>query len=201
MIWFKNMISRIKDIGFLIGLCIGFSIIGYFGMNWILGVPSTKSPIEYSKKETKYIIVDSLLVVVDSLQVQVDSLHLVKNKSKLIYIPQSVDTAFIIDQYYKTYKQTIKHRDKDLDLKLSFDLIQNKIQAPKLEYKILKPIAIITENNNHFLIGATIGGSQFELDQFTPELIYLRGKHGFKIGYNLLDQNRNLQIGYYFKIK
>jgi len=178
------MISKIKEIGFLIGLCIGFSFIEYFGINWLLDVPNSKPPIEYSKKETKNIIVDSLLVVVDSLQVQVDSLHLVKNKSKLIYIPQSVDTAFIIDQYYKTYKQTIKHRDKDLDLKLSFDLIQNKIQ-----------------NKNHFLIGATIGGSQFELDQFTPELIYLRGKHGFKIGYNLLEKNRNVQIGYYFKIK
>ncbi len=194
------MIDKFRNIIFFLAFTISFSVIGYFGINWLLGVPSTNNQDPYFKKETKYIIVDSLLVVVDSLQVQVDSLHLVKNKSKLIYIPQSVDTAFIIDQYYKTYKQTIKHRDKDLDLKLSFDLIQNKIQAPKLKYKILKPITIITQNKNHFLIGVTVGGSQFELDQLTPELIFLRGKHGFKIGYNLLNENRNLQIGYYFKI-
>ena len=195
------MIRKIKNIGFLIGLCIGISFIGYFGINWLLDVPNSKSPIEYSKKETKHIIVDSLLVVVDSLQVQVDSLHHARNKKEIVFIPQNIDTAFIIDQYHKTYKQTIKHRDKDLDLKLSFDLYQNKIQTPKLEYKLLKPVAIITQKTNHFFVGATLGGSQFELDQFTPELVFFTGKHGFKIGYNLLDPNRNLQIGYYFKIK
>ncbi len=195
------MISKIKDIGFLIGFCMALSIIGYFGINWLLDVPNTKPTIEYSNKETKYIIVDSLLVVVDSLQVQVDSLHHARNKKEIVFIPQNIDTALIIKQHFTTHKNTIKHRDKDLDFKLSFDLYENKIQTPKLEYKILKPVAIITQKTNHFFVGATLGGSQFELDQFTPELVFFTGKHGFKIGYNLLNPNRNLQIGYYFKIK
>ncbi len=197
------MISSIKNIVFFIGLCIGFSFIGYFGINWLLDVPNTQSQYA-TKKETKNIIVDSLLVVVDSLTVQVDSLHRAGNKTNTVFTPQKVDTAFIIDQYYKTYKQTIKHRDKDLDFRLDFDLIQNKIQVPKLEYKILKPVAIFkpaTRNPKHLFFGATLGGSLYELNQFTPELVFFTGKHGFKIGYNLLDQNRNLQIGYYFKIK
>ena len=198
------MISSIKNSIFFIGLCISFSIIGYFGINWLLGVPNTQDQFQYPKKETKNIIVDSLLVVVDSLTVQVDSLHRAGNKTNTVFTPQKVDTAFIIAKYYRTYNHTIQHRDKDLDLRLDFDLIQNKIQAPKLEYKILKPVAIIkpeTRNPNHLFFGATLGGSQFELDQFTPELIFFTGKHGFKIGYNLLNQNKNLQIGYYFKIK
>ena len=198
------MISSIKNSIFFIGLCISFSIIGYFGINWLLGVPNTQDQFQYPKKETKNIIVDSLLVVVDSLTVQMDSLHRAGDKTYTVLTPQKVDTAFIIDQYYKTYKQTIKHRDKDLDLRLDFDLLQNKIQSPKLEYKILKPTTIIKHkalNTNHLFFGATLGGSQYELNQFTPELIFFTGKHGFKIGYNLLDPNRNLQIGYYFKIK
>ncbi len=198
------MISSIKNTFFFIGLCIGFSIIGYFGINWLLGVPNTQGQYQYPKKETKNIIVDSLLVVVDSLTVQVDSLHRAGNKTNTVFTPQKVDTAFIIDQYYRTYNYAIRHRDKDLDFKLNFDLIQNKIQAPKLEYKILKPVAIFkpaTRNPKHLFFGATLGGSQYELNQFTPELVFFTGKHGFKIGYNLLDQNRNLQIGYYIKIK
>ena len=199
-----NLISSIKNIVFVIGLCIGVSIIGYFGINRLLDVPNTQSTYPYSKKETKNIIVDSLLVVVDSLTVQVDSLHREGNKTNTVFTPQKVDTAFIINQYYNTYRQTIKHRDKNLDFRLNFDLIQNKIQSPKLAYKILKPVVIFkpeTRNTKHFFVGATLGGSLISVDQFTPEIIFFTGKHGFKIGYNLLDPNRNIQIGYYFKIK
>ena len=198
------MISLKKTlINILIGIVLFF--IGYFGLNYLLKgdrSPSIVKNTEYSIQ--KNIIVDSLLIVVDSLSVQVDSLHRAGNKVNLVFVPQKVDTALIIAKYYKTYKYTITHRDKDLDLSLNFDSTQNKIHNPKLAYKILKPIAIFkpeTRNQNHLFFGATLGGSDFELDQFTPELVFFTGKHGFKIGYNLLDQNRNLQIGYYFKIK
>jgi len=177
-------------------------LIGYLGMNYIFERPSPKLKIQ--DPETKNIIVDSLLVVVDSLTVQVDSLHRTKNKINMVFVPQKVDTALIIAQYFKTYRYTIAHRDKDLDLKLNFDLLQNKVQSPKLEFKVLKPTTVYeckTKKENHLFFGTSLGGSLYSLDQFTPEIIFFTGKQGFKIGYNLLDQNRNLQIGYYFKIK
>jgi len=192
---------------FLLNIIIGFALfsIGYFGVSYLIKKDRT-SPLINSVDHNpqKKNIVDSLLIVVDSLQVQVDSLHHAENKVNLVFIPQNVDTALIIEQFFKTYKQTIKHRDKNLDFKLNFDLLQNKIQNPKLVYKVLKPTAIYktkNEKTKHLFFGATLGGSQYELNQFTPELIFFAGKHGFKIGYNLLDHNRNLQIGYYFKIK
>ncbi len=200
------MLNKIKNIGLWIGISIGISIIGYFGMKWLLDNPDKNTCISYSNKESKSIIVDSLLVVVDSLTVQVDSLHRAENliQTETILIPQKVDTAFIIAKYYKTYNYAIRHRDKDLDLRLNFDLTQNKVQSPKLAYKILKPVAIFkpeTRNTKHFFIGATLGGSLIYVDQFTPEILFFTGKHGFKLGYNLLDPNRNIQIGYYFKLK
>ena len=198
------MLNKIKNIGLWIGIGIGISIIGYFGINWILDSSRNNFPIPYSNKESKSIIVDSLLVVVDSLTVQVDSLHRAENLIQTVFVPQKVDTAFIIARYYKTYNYAIRHRDKDLDLRLDFDLTQNNVQTPKLAYKILKPIAIFkpkTRNTKHFFIGATLGGSLISVDQFTPEILFFTGKHGFKLGYNLLDPNRNIQIGYYFKIK
>jgi len=179
--------------------------IGYFGVPYLLKKDRAPSIIEYEEHgKLKNIIVDSLLIVVDSLQVQVDSLHHAEDKGKLIFIPQKVDTTLIIEQYFKTYNHTIKHRDHTLDFKLNFDLVQNKIQAPKLEYKLLKPTTVFKsepKKTKHLFFGATLGGSQYELDQFTPEIIFFTEKHGFKIGYNLLNQNRNLQLGYYFKIK
>ena len=179
--------------------------IGYFGVRYLLKKDRSPSIVEYAEHEIKKnIIVDSLLIVVDSLQVQVDSLHHAENKVNLVFIPQNVDTSLIIEQYFNTYNHTIKHRDNTIDFKLNFDLLQNKIQAPKLEYKILKPTTVFIQKKQrtkHLFFGATLGGSQFELDQFTPELIFFTGKHGFKIGYNLLNHNRNLQLGYYFKIK
>lgn len=192
---------------FLLNIIIGIALlsIGYFGVTYLLKKDRAPSIIKFEEHgKLKNIIVDSLLIVVDSLQVQVDSLHRAENKVNFVFVPQKVDTALIIAKYYKMYKYTIVHRDKDLDLSLNFDYSQSRIHNPKLTYKILKPVAIFkpeTRSLKHLFFGATLGGSQFELDQFTPELVFFTGKHGFKIGYNLLDHNRNLQIGYYFKIK
>lgn len=178
---------------------------GYFGIKYLLkgnSKPPFVSCLAHGIQEQ--IIVDSLLIVVDSLQVQVDSLHLAEDKINLVFIPQKVDTVFIVKKYFTTFKHSIKHRDKNLDFKLKFDLLQNKIHSPKLQYKVLKPsttIKLERQRTKQLFAGLTTGGSKFELDQFTPELIFLTGKHGFKIGYNLLDQHRNIQLGYYFKIK
>jgi len=191
----------------LLNTLIGLSLfaIGFFGIKHLLKKEKTPSFISHAEYEKqKSIIVDSLLIVVDSLSVQVDSLHRAGNKVNLVFVPQKVDTALIIAKYYKTYQYSIAHRDKDLDLRLNFDYSQNKIQNPKLAYKILKPVSIfnpVPRRTKHLFFGATLGGSQFEMDQFTPEIIFFTGKHGFKFGYNLLDHNRNLQIGYYFKIR
>jgi len=187
----------------IVGLAL-FSI-GYFGIRYLIKKERSPSIVKYTEQGVqKNIIVDSLLIVVDSLTVQVDSLHREGNKVNLVFVPQKVDTALILAQYYRTYNYTLKHKDKNLDLKLNFDLHQNKIHTPKLEYKILKPTTVfkpLKQNKKHLFFGATLGGSEFELDQFTPELIFFTEKHGFKIGYNLLDHNRNIQIGYYFKIR
>lgn len=197
------MLAKIKDAIFIICFSLFFGLLAYFGVNKVLNQKQTPVKAEFHEYlEQNNIVADSLLVVVDSLQVQVDSLHHVKDKTKLIIRLREVDTGAIIKQHFKTIGQTIEHRDKNLDFKLNFNLEQNKVKTPRLKYKILKPTIILSKvKQAHLYAGATFGGSFYEVDQFTPELIYFNGNHGFKVGYNFLNTNKNIQIGYYFKLK
>jgi len=144
--------------------------------------------------------VDSLLVVVESLTVQVDSLHLQANgQPTVVYIPTNVDTTAIITNYFKTYYYTIKHQDKDINLKVNFDYQGNNIYSPVFEYKILKPTQITYRPLRGWFYGGTVGGSIDRMHQVTPEIMYINNDQAYKIGYNLLGAKFNLQLGYYIK--
>lgn len=167
---------------------------------------STISTVEKVREyEAKNIIessldVDSLLVVVESLTVQVDSLHLQANgQPTVVYIPSDVDTTAIITNYFKTYSYTIKHKDKDINLKVNFDYQGNNIYSPVLEYKILRPTKITYRPLRGWFYGGTVGGSIERMHQVTPEIMYIKNKHAYKIGYNLLGSSFNIQLGYYIK--
>lgn len=179
----------------------------------------TKSALKNTGKEIKpeeieiisqKYIVDSLLVVVDSLTVQVDSLSRLENY--ITYVDKEVDTAFIIRKYYSKTKQTIQHKDSAIHIKFNFNLHKNKVELPKLEYKILRPIKIVNyikpvkKHKNRYFVGVTIGGSfldasVLELRQIAPEILLIKSNHGLKLGYNLLEKTRNIYVGYYFKIR
>ena len=167
---------------------------------------STISTAEKVKEyEEKNIIessldVDSLLVVVESLTVQVDSLHLQTNgQPTVVYMPTNVDTTAIINNYFKTYSYTIKHQDKDINLKVNFDYKGNNIYSPVFKYKILKPTQITYRPLRGWFYGGTVGGSIDRMHQVTPEIMYINNDQAYKIGYNLLGSKFNLQLGYYLK--
>ncbi|OBQ52880.1 hypothetical protein VQ01_13105 [Tamlana sp. s12] len=177
------------------------TLAAYFLTNKILKNAATKN-IQKTEIFSKTHFVDSLLVVVDSLTVQVDSLN--RLEDHIIYIPKVVDTAFIIQQYYSKLKQTIKHRDSNLYLKLAFDLQKNKVLLPKLEYKILQPKTVFkmrTVRKNSYFFGASFGGSLSGIQEITPKILLVKTNHAITLGYNLLDNQANIHLGYYFKIR
>ncbi|AUS04393.1 hypothetical protein [Pseudotamlana carrageenivorans] len=198
------MIKKIKDI-IVVALIVLISFGAYMGVNNILKRASdyqkSKTKTEY-KTEYKTHFVDSLLVVVDSLTVQVDSLN--GKENQIIYVPQDVDTVFIIKQYYSRIKQSVKHRDSNLYVNFNFDLHKNRVELPKLEYKILKPTTLIKQVprvRNQYFLGASFGSSINGIDAITPEIMLVKETHALKLGYNLLDKDLNFHLGYYFKIR
>lgn len=199
------MIKQVKDLIILL-LIIAAAIAAYFAFKpkptppFNLGVNQNTEVIS-----TQY-IVDSLLVVVDSLTVQVDSLNSIEDH--IIFLEKvtekDVDTAFIISQYYSKYKHTIKHRDSSLYMKFDFTLNKNKIQVPRLEYKLLGSTTVIHTKpiiKNHYFFGTSLGGSENGIKDFSAQLLLTKRNHAISIGYNLLDPEMNLRLGYYFKIR
>lgn len=190
---------------YLVVFIIGIAIVNYFSNDYAnkkyrFPVESNLTLQENQTVKISDVDVDSLLVVVDSLKVQRDSMHLQLSKPPdIIYLKSKVDTAAVIENYFRTYTYKISHKDEKINLQVNFKYSQNKLFDQELQYQVLQPTKITVRPIKGWFYGGTIGGSIDRMHQITPELMYIVNNQAFKLGYNLLGSKINFQLGYYRK--
>lgn len=145
---------------------------------------------------------DSLVVLVDSLRVQIDSLHPRTFSDSIIFIrvPEKIDTALIIDKYFKSYQYKISHLDSDLKLDFNFLLSQNKLIKPQLKYQILRPTILKNYSSKGFYAGAGIRSNFQGENSLLINGLYTNKSWAIGLGFTPLDKNKMFHFSYYKKL-
>ena len=119
---------------------------------------------------------------------------------------KTIDTAYVIGDYYSTYFYTDSLISDTLHLYVNDSISQNKIQSRSLKYTLKFPTVTVTntviKNKNEFYIGLGLIGSKTGIGFFGPELL-LRTKKKSVYGLGLgIDGNLqpNLSLRVYWKI-
>lgn len=119
---------------------------------------------------------------------------------------KTIDTAYVIGDYYSTYFYTDSLISDTLHLYVNDSISQNKIQSRSLKYTLKFPTVTVTntviKNKNEFYVGLGLIGSKTGIGFFGPELL-LRTKKKSVYGLGLgIDGNLqpNLSLRVYWKI-
>ncbi len=124
--------------------------------------------------------------------------------TSFIPVPQDVDTAQILRDYFATYTYTQEVRDSAICANITDVISKNNIVKRDFTYKMLMPQTIksttinVKPNYKSFFVGFTIGGNANKF-AIGPGVFYETNKRNL-IGLtsNLVDKSINLQA--FFKI-
>jgi len=123
-------------------------------------------------------------------------------------IPQMDSAAMrrIVEQYFSTYFQQDTISDDSLQVVISDSLNQNKVFHRKWNYKFKFPVlkeSVITIHEpvkNKFYVGGMLTASSEA--GFSPTLMMQNKKENiFTLGTDLLKGERNVQVGYFVKLR
>lgn len=119
---------------------------------------------------------------------------------------KTIDTAYVIGDYYSTYFYTDSLISDTLHLYVNDSISQNKIQSRSLKYTLKFPTVTVTntviKNKNEFYIGLGLVGSKTGINFFGPELMLrTKSKNVYGLGVGI-DGNLqpNLSLRVYWKI-
>ena len=134
--------------------------------------------------------------------------HDLPSDSIIIEIPQFVDTNAILDRYFKAYVYNRFFESDSVKISIYDTISQNRIVgSSKLKYQFLFPISNTTivntttidtsKKQTKLMFGINTGFNNQGLKTIAPEIIVIT-KHNylFKIGYNILNSEVQVGIGY-----
>jgi hypothetical protein len=119
-------------------------------------------------------------------------------KTITVEVPQKVDTAKILQDYYslQIYRQTIG--DSLFRATITDTLQHNRLKGRGFEYQILRPTAVLqAPKQNKVFLGVTAGVSKSGLKLFGPAAtLVTKNDHLYSAGYNLMDNSFTAGIGW-----
>jgi hypothetical protein len=170
------------------------------------GYHQGKNSVETTTKTVTVIKYDTIVHSIPSVpSVTTKYLYVEKHDTIQILIPNKVDSAQVIKDYYtKIYKER-KWEDSLIVIILKDTLFKNKIFNDKIEYKILRPQTIITNTTNINNYNTSIyAGVDFALSKITNEtqfnINYASKKLDLKFGVEPFNPNYKFVMGVAVKI-
>ena len=151
------------------------------------------------------VVSDSIIHVIDSLKFEL----LKHNKSNATY---NIDTARVVYDYFSRRSYLISKSLPEFDFTMPIDVYKNKIVYGKFSYKVHSPsiinktfsTSVITyleePPDYNIYIGVGFGGSSHNMNNFSPGIIYTKQKTAYMLGYNILENRLNVQLGFYYKL-
>jgi hypothetical protein len=179
-----------KAINFFLLILIGI-IVGFFmGQDVHCG----KQDLD-SSDTTKTVRVDTFI--------QLDTFYRDRNyyhyDSIKVEIPVYIDTNKTITDYFTFKSVQDSFIGKNYHIKLFDTLHQNSLHARRAEIKVLQVDSIIeTTITNYRSANGFYIGLQSDFKSLSPSVMYLKGKSGYGVNYNL--QEKKISVEYNYKL-
>ena len=185
--WLKKY--KIVLISIIILIILGLSFFGgyrYYGFT---------HPVTPPTSDTLYVW-DTIFHDIHHYHVRVDTIL----KPVDVIIPQDVDTALILKDYFAIYKYDREWNDSTLEVYLSDTISQNKIMASDfLRYKLLKPqttiinnITNVTTYRSYINVGIN---SDYKFKHSIIGMTWIGPKYSIGAGYGIQDKTLFLNAG------
>lgn len=173
----------------IIGLVLAVII---FFSGWFVGITYRGESTMVTTDTTTQVLYDTTML---SEGLVPDTVFLVDNTSPAPFWTM-IDTAQIVEAYFKTHIYQNSYQDSTLKIKVSSLITKNTLDSSWFDYQLIKPTIqrtilqtqIIQPAKWQILAGATFGGYSSGSQTFAPMVsIHHREGYQFSVGYNLLD--------------
>jgi len=195
-----------------------FAIIGVVGLmvlTWYISKQAYECPdYELTKSDTTSVKKDydttNHVVGREDLEVQREpdsSAPSIPQDTLRLYRHKPVDSAAIAEAYYAKYRGNLTYRDSNVALDFKYNLTENTLYNPSLEYKLLQPTSTYKVTNEYrpatspFRVYAGLGvGYNPRTAFWGPEVNFAWKSNLIGLRSNVLDDQPNIQLSYSYKL-